>query len=81
MNDISEEKKIISEEKKIRITADFHPDAYAVLNRVADMLHTSKADALRRALGLIDYILTIQSNGSELIIEEKGGKRTVIKTF
>jgi len=71
-----------AEQKKVRITADFHPEAYAVLQKVADELHTTKADALRRALGLINYVLEAQSEGNELFIEKNGSnKRTIIKAF
>jgi len=56
-----------------RITADFSPEAYEVLSNVARKLRTTKADTLRRALGLINFILREQSNGWKIILENKEG--------
>jgi hypothetical protein len=60
-----------------RITADFSPEAYEALERVAKNLNTTnKADALRRALGLIDFVLTEQKKDGYLLSKKmiKEGK-------
>ncbi len=56
-----------------RITADFDPDAYAALTEVAEMLHSTKAEALRRALGLIRFALREKKDGMRLMVENKSG--------
>lgn len=60
--------------KITRITADFSPEAYAVLGTVAERLNTSKADVLRRSLGLFSFVLDLSENGGKVIFEEKDGK-------
>jgi hypothetical protein len=66
----------------IRVTADFTPKAYNTLNEVAEKLSTNKADAIRRALGLILYVLDQQANGKKIILETEDGKnRTQIVTL
>ena len=57
-----------------RITADFDPEAYNALTEVSESLHTTKADSLRRALGLIRFILRQQHEGWRIILEDKDGK-------
>jgi hypothetical protein len=52
-----------------RITADFSPEAYQTLERVASKLNTTKADALRRALGLIDLVISHQREGWKLTLQ------------
>jgi hypothetical protein len=61
-----------------RITADFSPDAYETLERVAKNLDTTKADAIRRALGLIDYILAEQKQDWILVLEKDDRRREII---
>jgi len=63
-----------------RITADFSPDAYKVLTDTAAELHISKAEALRKALGLIYFVIRQQKDGWTLILE-KGDKRKEIVTL
>ena len=60
--------------KTKRITADFSEDAFRTLEEVANRLHTSKADTLRRALGLIQFVLEQQDADMRVIIEGKNGK-------
>jgi hypothetical protein len=57
-----------------RIVADFTPEAYEVLSDVAQQLNTSKADALRRALGLANFILRQQKEGWRVILEHEKDK-------
>ena len=57
-----------------RITADFSEEAYEALTEVSESLHTTKAESLRRALGLIRFILRQQKEGWRLILEDKEGK-------
>lgn len=61
-----------------RITADFSPEAYEALERVAKSLDTTKADALRRALGLIDYLLVEKSKDWILVLEKDDRRREII---
>lgn len=57
-----------------RITADLSPEAYETLSQIAKQLETSKAEALRRALGLTYFILRHQKEGGKVILEDKEGK-------
>ena len=63
-----------------RITADFSPEAYDVLTETSRRLSISKAEALRKALGLIDFVSRQQKEGWTLILE-KGDKRKEIVTL
>ncbi len=63
-----------------RITADFSPEAYQVLTDTATQMSISKAEALRKALGLIFFVLRHQKDGWSLILE-KGDKRKEIVTL
>ena len=58
-----------NQEKSNRVTADFSPEAYDVLSRLADALYTTKADTLRRALGVLDFLLKHKRDGWKLILE------------
>ncbi|MDL1892984.1 hypothetical protein FBQ87_08850 [Sphingobacteriales bacterium CHB3] len=60
-----------------RVTADFDAEAYKALNEVAELLGTTKADAIRRALGLSRYVLKQKHNGKKLILEDEDGKDKV----
>lgn len=65
-----------------RITADFDPRAYEILEEVAAMLHVSKAESLRKSLSLIQFILEEQAEGNRIIIEDKkGNNRREIMPF
>lgn len=46
-----------------RITADFSPEAYACLERIAKELKVTKAEALRRVIGTTDFILEERNKG------------------
>lgn len=61
-----------------RITADFSPEAYEALERVAKNLDTTKADALRRALGLIDFLLTQKKEGYAIVLEKDGRRKEIV---
>ncbi len=61
--------------KYTRITADFDGEAYEALEEVAEMLHSTKAEALRRALGLIRFALREKKEGMRLIVENKSGRK------
>ena len=63
-----------------RITADFSPEAYQVLSDTSTQMSISKAEALRKALGLIAFVLRHQKEGWTLILE-KGDKRKEIVTL
>ena len=65
-----------------RITADFDTLAYKNLGEVSTMMHSSKADALRRALSLTHYILEQRVKGNRIVIEDENGEnRREIMTF
>ena len=69
-------------EKDTRVTADFSPEAYATLSRVAKRLQTTKAEALRKALSLLDFVLGHQTEGWKLVLEhEKTNERKYIVTL
>lgn len=61
-----------------RITADFSPEAYEALERVAENLDTTKADALRRALGLIDFLLMEKKENWKLVLEKDDRRREIV---
>jgi hypothetical protein len=52
-----------------RVTADFSPEAFEVLESVSRKLQTSKADALRRTLGLMNYLLQQKEEGWKIYLE------------
>ena len=56
-----------------RITADFSLEAYQTLNEVADLMNTTKADVLRRSLGLLRFVLQEQKEGRKIVIEDGVG--------
>ena len=65
-----------------RVTADFDENAYKALTEVADEMGTTKVDAIRRALGLIRYVLRQKKDQKKFMIEdEKGKERVEIVTF
>lgn len=61
-----------------RITADFSPEAYEALERVAKDLDTTKAGALRHALGLIDFLLTEKKEDWKLVLEKDDRRREIV---
>ncbi len=71
-------------EPKTRVTVDFSPEAYAALDEISKALHTSKAEALRKALGLMRFALherVGQPGGTKLILEGpgRGERREIIQ--
>ncbi len=59
-----------------RITADLSPEAYEVLTDISLQLNTSKAEVLRKALGLFNFIRRQQQpeEGRTVILENKKTK-------
>jgi len=55
----------------VHIQADFSPEAYDTLTRLSKQLNTTKADVLRRALGLMDFIVTESSGGWTVVLEKE----------
>jgi hypothetical protein len=66
-----------NEKKATRVTVDFDPEAYKALNEAAELLGTTKAEAIRKALGLSLYVLREKRNGKRLIVETNDGKERV----
>jgi hypothetical protein len=56
-------------EPKTRVTVDFSPEAYAALEEISRTLGASKAEALRKALGLMRFVLQETRKGAKLILE------------
>lgn len=66
-------------EKFIRITADFSEDAYGVLTLLKTTLGvSSKADVLRKALGLLNYMVQQQHEGWKLQLVKDDGVKEII---
>lgn len=54
-----------------RVTVDFADEAYMNLDEIAKDLSTTKAEALRKALGLLKFALEEKKRGSKLIFENE----------
>lgn len=54
-----------------RVTVDFSDEAYEALNEIAKSLSTTKAEALRKALGLMRFALKEKERGGRLIFENE----------
>jgi len=52
-----------------RITVDFSDKAFEAVEEIAKELSTTKAEALRKAIGLMRYVAKEQKSGAKLIIE------------
>ncbi len=65
-------------ETKTRVTVDFSPEAYKAIEEISRDLSTSKSEALRKALGLMRFVLDEKRKGAKLIIEGKRGERREI---
>ena len=50
--------------------ADFSPEAWDALEEIAETLHTSKIEALRRAIDLMQFALREKKKGHRIIIEK-----------
>lgn len=62
-----------------RVTVDFSPEAYATLNEVAERIDSSKAEALRRALGAYRYLLAEQKDGWRVVLERGTERKEVVR--
>jgi len=56
-------------ERVHRVTVDFSEDAYIALEQLTSDLTTSKADILRRALGLMRFVVEETNNGANFVLE------------
>lgn len=61
-----------------RITADFSPEAYQTLTEVAQQLDTTKAEALRRSLGLLRFILEQKKEGYKIFVENGTLRKEIV---
>lgn len=67
-----------ADSKTVRITADFSPEAYGMLNEISSLLGTSKADAIRRALGLYSFMLNQKNEDWKLYLERNGERKQIV---
>ena len=64
-----------------RVTVDFSPDAYEAVDAISKKLSTTKSEALRKALGLMRFVLEEKMKGAKLILEgpSRGERREIIQ--
>lgn len=64
-----------------RVTVDFSQEAYEAIETIAGKLGTTKSEALRKALGLMRFILEEKGKGAKLIVEgpEPRERREIIQ--
>jgi hypothetical protein len=64
-----------------RVTVDFSNEAYEAVEAISKKLSTSKSEALRKALGLMRFVLEEKKKGAKLILEgpERGERREIIQ--
>lgn len=64
-----------------RVTVDFSDEAFEKVDNISRRLSTSKSEALRKALGLMDFVLEEKHRGAKLILEgpEKGERREIVQ--
>lgn len=67
----------LTKETITRITADFSPEAYGVLCRLSKKFG-SKAEALRRAIGLLDYASSQREEGWMLVLEKGDSRKEIV---
>jgi len=60
---------MLQTEKVHRVTVDFSEEAYITLEQLSNDLKTSKAEILRRALGLIRFVVEESDKGANFILE------------
>jgi len=60
---------MLQTEKVHRVTVDFSEEAYITLEQLSNALKTSKADTLRRALGLMSFVVEESDKGSNFVLE------------
>lgn len=67
--------------EKTRVTVDFSPEAYKAIEEISKTLSTSKSEALRKALGLMRFVLEQKNKGAKLILEgpKRGERREIIQ--
>lgn len=61
-----------------RITADFTPEAYETLSTVSESLQTTKAEALRKALGLLNFVIKHRNQGWKLVLEKDDDRKEIV---
>ena len=54
--------------QKKKLTVEFNEDLVDALDRIASRQGVSKADVLRRAVGLMDYFGTVAEKGEKVAI-------------
>jgi hypothetical protein len=64
-----------------RVTVDFSDEAFEAVDHISKKLSTSKSEALRKALGLMAFVLDEKKKGAKLILEgpERGERREIIQ--
>ena len=62
-------------------SSDFSPEAFEAVDTISKKLSTSKSEALRKALGLMRFVLEEKRKGAKLIIEgpTHGERREIIQ--
>ena len=59
----------------IKSTFSFNPDADQKLNELAEKLHISKSELLRRAITLYEYIDAAKNEKGQVKIEKASGEK------
>jgi predicted transcriptional regulator len=59
-------------ENMVRMSLELSPDVNQTLDRLAERMHTSKSEVLRKAIGLIEVAVEAREQGKEFGIAEKG---------
>jgi len=52
--------------KKVRLSLEVSPELNDALERMADSMHASKSDVLRKSVALIDLAIREKGNGNHL---------------
>lgn len=65
----------------VRMQLDFSPEAIRALREIAELLNTSEAEAIRKALGLMQFAVREQTRGARFIVQGPrwGRRREIIK--
>jgi len=61
-----------------RVTADFSPEAYETLSSVSNQLDASKAEVLRKALGLLNFVVKHRAQGWRLVLEKDDARKEIV---
>jgi hypothetical protein len=70
---------IVPKEKPVRITVDLSPKFYKRLEALEELVDaSSKADVVREALRLYEYLVQKHMNGAEFQLVEHGQPKTVV---